>query len=205
MPCIVEDEFWPPNTTLQIFFMDSGQELNDRVLNYAKEWTQCSSISFEQTHFIEHSDIRIMFTQRETSCYLGKECLHIPKNLPTMYIARNTMISESDFKRSILCMFGIALGLCFEHLRDDIPLNMDKASDFIFKNFGLSRLESSKLTTPIKDFRCKSKIDPDSIMNIFKFPNECFDLECSIQNIKQLPCELSDFDKMIFRDFYRLQ
>lgn len=107
---------WGTGDSIRVRFMEGDPGLQERVKKAAMEWTKHANLMFE---FVEEGDaeIRIAFKQGAGSwSYLGKDCLAIPKDEPTMNFGWLTSeSSDEDIQSVVLHEFGHALGLIHEH------------------------------------------------------------------------------------------
>lgn len=105
---------WKPKRVLRIAFLDGLPSVQQKVIFYARQWCQYANIFFDFGNDPD-AEIRITFTKRESSSFVGMEALQAPQNQPTMKLALTPSSSEKLFSRVVLHEFGHVLGLIHEH------------------------------------------------------------------------------------------
>jgi hypothetical protein len=114
---------WIPHQTITIGFLHDEREslcrretagIEHRLQHIAREWTQYANLHFE---FVEGpASIRISFDAGGSWSYIGRQCLEIPMDQPTMNFGWLTKdLLEGEFRRVVLHEFGHALGCVHEH------------------------------------------------------------------------------------------
>jgi len=113
---LLEGAKWDVGRIITIRFLNGAPELQQRVRKVAEEWTKLANLTFN-FRTSGPTDIRIAFNQGNGSwSYLGKICLQIPEDQPTMNYGWLTPDSPDDeLRRVVLHEFGHALGLIHEH------------------------------------------------------------------------------------------
>jgi len=88
-----------------------------KVKDYAAKWTVHAHIHLEWVTSGD-AEIRISFTDDGFWSFVGKGCLKVPSDQPTMNLALSDEIEEATLKAKILHEFGHALGCIHE---DPLP------------------------------------------------------------------------------------
>lgn len=78
------NKLWPNGSTLRIAFLSGTQEQKEFVKTHAIEWTKYANLTFVFDADPIDSEIRITFVDEGSWSYIGKDCLNIPKDQPTM-------------------------------------------------------------------------------------------------------------------------
>lgn len=121
------NSLWDSGDIITFAFMDGRKLIKNKVVEVFLEWTKYANITFEPA-LLTDAMIRISFKQEGSWSYLGKECLEIPKNEPTVNFGWLTTESKQlEIQRVVLHEFGHVLGMIHEHQNpnSDIPWNKD--------------------------------------------------------------------------------
>lgn len=129
---VLRDRRWPNGTVLGTAFMDGASaELRKRILAHLNAWAaRGASITFRESK--DSPQIRIARSADAVWggfwSYLGRDCLDVPVNEPTMNLEGFTpRTPESEFTRVIRHEAGHTLGMVHEHLRKEIVGRIDPA------------------------------------------------------------------------------
>ena len=174
---VVKNKIWGNGKILKVRFLEGSPELQEKVMRYAKTWSNYGDIKFEVVKS-GYSDIRIKFNLGKKVgnwSAIGTDALAISQNEPSMNLQLTLNSSERSFKRLVLHEFGHALGCIHEHQHPlvDIPWNKPIVYQFYKNTEGWSkgRVEKNifkKYSIGQTQF---SQFDPLSIM-IYPIPNE---------------------------------
>lgn len=128
---------WYNGKFLTVSFLDGTEELQQKVINIAKTWSEYANIKFEQVR--RHGDIRITFESGGSWSYIGTDSEEISKLEPTMQLGWiSDKTSCKEIKRVVLHEFGHALGLLHEHQNPagGIQWNVNKVMKYYRDNQG---------------------------------------------------------------------
>jgi hypothetical protein len=106
---------WGPGKRLKIRFLDGDPSVQERVVNFAKQWEQHANIKLD---FGTHSDaeVRISFTREGSWSAVGTDVRFFRASEPTMNYGWLTPSStDAEYSRVVLHEFGHALGAIHEH------------------------------------------------------------------------------------------
>ena len=95
--------------------MNGSEKVRAKVMKYASQWTDyAKGITLKETNDFT-SEIRISFQSGGSWSYVGKDCIGIPYQEPTMNLGWLTETTDdNEFRRVVLHEFGHALGLIHE-------------------------------------------------------------------------------------------
>ena len=104
---IVVAKRWPSGSTLRVRFIGGTPAQHAEVKRFAPEWCQHANLRLEFNDAPD-AELRIAFGDDGAWSYIGKDCLDIPRDQPTMnfgWLDQGVILHE----------FGHALGLIHEH------------------------------------------------------------------------------------------
>lgn len=188
---------------LAVGFMDGDQELQEKVLRVAREWSQHAYVRFERSpRRVADLPIRISFQPPFSWSYVGTDAERIPGHQPTMTLGWLTRDStDREIRRVVLHEFGHALGCVHEHFHPDggIPWDEEKVYEWYGKNNGWSRemVKDQVLTRYDRSSTFHTVLDRQSIMLYPIDPALTDGKYSSPENV-----ELSDLDKAFIRQLY---
>ena len=114
---------WVKKKKLKVHFMDGDEQIQQRVLIIANEWSNYCGIRFEKRKKAKKSDIRVTFKYGGYGSFVGCQAKDKDKDKPTMCLENLDLTSDSSkFRRTILHEFGHALGLIHEHQAPNSPI-----------------------------------------------------------------------------------
>ncbi|MCM3092201.1 MULTISPECIES: M12 family metallopeptidase [unclassified Cytobacillus] len=171
------NKFWKPGQTLKVSFLEGEKHIQDKVIQFAKEWENYANIHFDFGNYKEDAQIRISFRKGAGSySYIGTDCLSTPKSNPTMnfgWFDLNT--SDEEYSRTVLHEFGHALGFGHEHQSPagNIPWDKEKVYEYYWRTQKWDRKKvDENLFEKYKDSNTNySQFDPHSIM-LYSVPEE---------------------------------
>lgn len=165
---------WEVGKRLRVKFDGGTNELHDRVLAIAREWTQFANIDFVPDTS-SASEIIVGFKSR-----LGNWSAVGPDSLASQFRSQSMNlelagVSDRDFRFLVLHEFGHALGCVHEHLSPSSPLRFRQDAAF-FEYFRLRGLNRQEVFTNIINRYAGTQLlrysdfDPKSIM-LYQFPS----------------------------------
>lgn len=123
---LVTEKRWRPGRTLRVKFLNGEPSVQNKVVDYAKQWEQHSNLTLE---FVENgeAEIRISFDRPGSWSYLGTVALVIDPSEPTMnYGWLTPTSSEEEYSRVVLHEFGHALACIHEHQHPEAGIPWDR-------------------------------------------------------------------------------
>jgi serralysin len=167
---LLRDAKWTVGSVITVRFLEGAPELQQRVREVAKEWTDLANLTLD-FRTSGPTDIRIAFKQGNGSwSYLGRTCRQIPEPQPTMNYGWLTPTSPKDeVRRVVLHEFGHALGLIHEHQNplDGIDWNPDAVKADLGgppNNWNLATIEENIFKKYPKGDVIATDLDRQSIM-----------------------------------------
>lgn len=167
---------WKNRSSLKVKFLGGDTSLQDRVKKVAQLWTSAGTPRLDFVGPEDSSDIRISFTQDNSSWSEIGSCTTARSNEATMNFGWfNSNTTDEEISRTTLHEFGHALGLEHEHQNPSSSIKWDKPYiyDYYSKSQGWStdkvdhnifnRLDTSRTTF--------TTFDPASIM-LYPFPSK---------------------------------
>jgi hypothetical protein len=127
-PAALTAKLWRPGQRLRVRFLDGDRRLHAMVAAAARCWSEHGNINFTFDDGPE-AEIRVSFKETATWSYIGTDCLHVPKDRPTMNLGWLTPDTpEAEVRRVALLQFGCALGLVLAHRSPvaNIPWNRER-------------------------------------------------------------------------------
>ena len=201
---VVVSKLWKPGRTLRVRFLGGTSAVQQKVKQYASEWSKYTSLKFD---FGDHAnaEIRIAFVKDGSWSYIGTDCLVIAKDKPTMnYGWFDKPVSEDEYSRVIIHEFGHAIGMPHEHNTQavDIPWNRDAVYRYYMNppnNWSKAQVDNNLFSKYAKTQTRYTSFDKNSIM-LYPIPKQFVtdpNFAVSWSNTK-----LSDTDKSFMRKVY---
>lgn len=108
-------KMWPNGETLRVKFLEGTDTQKKKVTKYFKQIDDLCGINF---YFVESGDAECRITFRMTGLYagnwsyMGKDCLSVPKNKPTLNISLSGWDFDSDWRDKTLheCLHFLGFG-----------------------------------------------------------------------------------------------
>jgi serralysin len=161
-------KFWPAGKVLKVKFLNGSATLQNKVLNYAKTWSNHADVTFIKV-LAGNAEIRVRFGNIGHNSYVGTDNLLIAQNLQTMNFQLTDNSSESDVRRVALHEFGHALGLNHEHQNPFANISWDKPKVYAYyaANQGWSQqmVDAQVLNKQAFETTQHTNLDPQSIMS----------------------------------------
>lgn len=133
------DVKWPNGGEVTVRFMGGSRNLQDRVMRFAREWTQYANLKFRVVPS-GRADIRVSFTQNGASwSMVGSASARADQQQPSMNLGwLNDQTPDYEVKRTVLHEFGHALGLLHEHQNPagGIPWDKPVVYDYYRRTYG---------------------------------------------------------------------
>lgn len=115
---LVKAKMWKPGRTLRCRFLDGDGVVQQKVRQYAAQWTEHANIRFDFGDD-PRAEIRIAFSPGSAWSACGTDCLvdrYYPAHQPTMNLGPlGEHTADGLFSRTVLHEFGHALGCIHEH------------------------------------------------------------------------------------------
>ncbi|PFC78680.1 M12 family metallopeptidase [Bacillus cereus] len=169
-------KLWKPGTVLKVSFLDGERSIQDKVIQFAKEWENYANIQFDFGDYKENAQIRITFEGEGSNSKVGTDCLSVNKNEHTMRFGWfDQTTSDEEYSRTVIHEFGHALGFVHEHQSPvgNIPWDREKVYEYYKRTNNWDREEVDdnvfkKYDQTITNF---SDFDPQSIM-LYAIPED---------------------------------
>lgn len=195
-------KLWKPNETLGVYFFGGQDERTKRVLNYASEWSNFSSIKFQATSKVDEAKIRVAFQAPSSWSYIGTDALGVPRNEATVNFGwLDDTLAEQDYKQVVLHEFGHALGLIHEHQSPATKVKWNKPYVYWYfwqhHNWTKGEVDNNLFQEFEKTTTQYSSLDKKSIMAYYIPPQFTLDGQEFPQNY-----ELSEMDKHYIGQIY---
>lgn len=164
----VKGKFWPAGQVLRVRFMNGSTTLQNKVLNYAKTWSNHANVSFVKVA-TGTAEIRVLFGNLGHNSYVGTDNLSIPANLQTMNLQFTDNTSETEVRRVSLHEFGHALGLMHEHQNPFANISWDKPKVYAYyaatQGWSQQMVDAQVLNKLAYAPTQHTSLDPQSIMS----------------------------------------
>jgi hypothetical protein len=158
---------WPTGARLNVRFMDGIPEVQRKVEERAREWTDHANVAFD---FVKEgpAEIRISFDREGSWSYLGIVARQIALDEPTMNYGWLTPESSDDeVSRVVLHEFGHALGAFHEHQNPDVSIPWDKPAVYAYyarSGWSTEQVDRNVLEAYRAEKIRHSRFDRESIM-----------------------------------------
>jgi len=170
-----DDIRWDVGQVIRVKFMNGNPAIHKKVKKYACIWMKYANITFKFVSARETSEVRVSF-YKSKGCHskVGRHCLTVPANKPTMNLGFSSRASEEQIRRNVLHEFGHVLGCSHEHSSPnaDIPWNREAVYRYYQRTNGWDRAKTDRNVLAVKhESSVASEFDPKSIM-IYDIPRE---------------------------------
>lgn len=187
------NKLWPNGSTLRIAFLSGTHEQKEFVKAHAMEWTKYANLTFVFDANPIDSEIRITFADEGSWSYIGKDCLSIPKDQPTMnfgWLDAAVVLHET----------GHMMGKIHEHQNPEGGIQWDRQAVINDLKgppnyWDEATIEHNLFKTYDRNQLNYTQLDPQSIM-LYAIPNE-WTLDDFTSNFNQT---LSEMDKQFAGD-----
>ncbi|WP_281233441.1 matrixin family metalloprotease [Flavobacterium gelatinilyticum] len=148
---------WENGQTIRIKFLNGNKFLQNKVKQFANEWTEYANLKFEWVETDEDADIKIGFkwkNNRGSWSTIGNNCQNVAQDNASMnfgWFDANT--SDTEFSRTTIHEFGHALGLAHEHMSPFIKIEWNKP--VVYAHYAKQGWNEKKV-----DFNVFSQLDP---------------------------------------------
>jgi serralysin len=173
---VLNANLWRPGATLRVRFLDGQPEVQQKVAQYAQEWTRSINLGLQFCNDAD-AEIRISFQQPGSWSYIGTDALGISAGEPTMNYGWLTPETPDDeYSRVVLHEFGHALGMIHEHQNPAAGIRWNKEAVYRAlggppNNWDRATVDHNMFETYSRNITQFTTFDPDSIMLYF-FPKE---------------------------------
>lgn len=164
---VVRSKWWGNDgVKLDVAFLEPAPaDLKARILNHMNAWGEFCNVGFALTTNPNNAQVRITREAEGYWSYLGRDCLNIPKNQPTMCLqAFSTATPESEYRRVVRHEAGHALGCPHEHMRQGIVGRLDPVKTIIWGRQVLGwneQMVRSQILTPLSEASLMGTPDTD--------------------------------------------
>jgi hypothetical protein len=187
---------------IRVRFMDGDPSVQKRVEQHAQAWMKHANVTLLFGNDPD-ADLRISFRDRGSWSYIGRDCLSIARENPTMnYGWLTPQSADEEVERVTLHEFGHALGCIHEHQNPTGGIKWNKPAVYeYFKgppNFWSKEdVDRNLFETYSRDLTVYSALDPKSIM---MYP---IDRRFTLDGLEVgLNRSLSEGDKEFIRQMY---
>lgn len=196
------NKLWKPGTVLKVSFLDGERSIQDKVIQFAKEWENYANIQFDFGDYKENAQIRITFKGEGSNSKVGTDCLLVNKNEHTMRFGWFDLeTSDEEYSRTVLHEFGHALGFVHEHQSPiaNIPWDTKVIYKYYRDEYGWDEqaVKDNLITKYDQTNTNFSEFDPQSIM-LYGIPDEVTEGNFKIER----NTNLSDTDKIYANKWY---
>lgn len=203
---VLRQYIWTSGQTVRVKFLSGNSYLQNKVIQFASQWSSYANINFQFVGVNENSDIKINFDSSGASwSYYGNYCINIPQNQASMNFGWfNNSTPDAEFSRTIIHEFGHALGMVHEHQNPNVTIPWDRPAVYAYfggapNYWSTQQVDNNILNTFNPGETNSSSYDRASIMHYF-FPNGLTtDGSTFTQNNV-----LSDMDKSFIGQIYPL-
>ena len=126
-PTRSQSNLWSNGSTVTVRFLGGSGALQERVIRFAREWTQYANLNFRVVNG-GTADIRVGFTQNGSSwSVVGRSSQRMGQDRPSMNFGwLNDRTPDFEVRRTVLHEFGHALGLLHEHQNPEGGIDWDE-------------------------------------------------------------------------------
>jgi hypothetical protein len=173
---VVTSKLWKPGRTLRVRFLGGTPAVQEKVKQYANEWTKYVGIRFDFGNQPD-AELRIAFVKDGSWSYIGTDCLTISRDQPTMnYGWFDRPVAETEYSRVIIHEFGHALGMPHEHNHPAVAIPWNKEAVYRYymgppNNWSRAQVDSNLFAKYDKTLTQYSAFDKQSIM-LYPIPKE---------------------------------
>ncbi len=163
---------WDNGQTITVTFLSGSDFLQDKVMEYAKQWELYANIKFQKVSS-DDANIIVAFDYEDGSSwsYIGTNSKYYRTNGATMNFGwLDEDDDEDEFSRVILHEFGHALGAIHEHQSPDADIQWNKPVVYEYyaeQGWDEARVDFNLFRTYDSSQTINSEYDPDSIMHYF--------------------------------------
>ncbi|MCX6180859.1 MAG: matrixin family metalloprotease [Bacteroidetes bacterium] len=180
---IRKNVLWTPGQTIRIKFIGGTTFQQNKVKEYAAQWTKEANLKFEFFSTVPtlpnpffRSDIKITFDPNDGDwSVLGTQCKDIAQTKGSMNFSWTATTSETRIRRVVLHEFGHALGLIHEHMSPSANISWDKPKAYAYFGASPSNWDKAKVDRVVLNKETASTTnytayDNSSIM-LYSFPD----------------------------------
>ena len=174
---VSRETLWKPGQEITISFVgDVGDMQRIMTMGYMSLWLDYANLSFRFLTEGKVGQVRIAFMEGLGSwSYVGKQCLFVGANEPTMNFGwLNEDSPEDEWERIVVHETGHMLGAIHEHQSPaaGIKWNKDYIYDYYWRTQGWSKHQVDvNVFDAYGEDVTNSKFDPESIM-LYPIPQE---------------------------------
>ncbi|EPS44226.1 hypothetical protein H072_1755 [Dactylellina haptotyla CBS 200.50] len=170
------EDRWLPGSTIKIKFLNGSDIVHQRVIKYARIWTEHAGLSFEFVPKTKNADAKISFGGMPSSwCLIGRACTGKSQNTETMHFGCLTEnSSDEEYSRTVLHEFGHLLGFVHEHQQPNassIQWNKEQVYRDCAKEmgWGVSKVDE-QILNPKDPKKFKIDASPFDQLSIMMYP-----------------------------------